>query len=303
MINLIVSFKKIIMFKLFKRKPKAEKELMESPEMTTVTVEQIHEEFNTAADKLLNEAKNIIAGIDADSVKKSERMKRLGFTSSVEVVNGEKSKETLSKNEAVSNTIIDYSRRYPLYKFITHEDVIRVCNKYNLVAAPVSCYIGTVPEKNLKQIEEFSVNLKDVPTLVTVSNVVFYNSESDSEKKKYTEAVNNLFPKEVTGYSPYAGLESIVKDEVRKAFGLEMSLNTVQGSMTNKREMIMCAPPKEFNLEGLGVKNGVLTKPTKKATFTCEDPVVLQRVFGGYLIVTAWGPEASDPLVVNEKMN
>ena len=33
------------------------------------------------------------------------------------------------------------------------------------------------------------------------------------------------------------------------------------------------------------------------------DPVVLQRVVGGYLILSAWGPEASDPIVVNEINN
>ena len=33
------------------------------------------------------------------------------------------------------------------------------------------------------------------------------------------------------------------------------------------------------------------------------DPVVLQPVKGGYLILTAWGDEASDPLVVNEINN
>ena len=33
------------------------------------------------------------------------------------------------------------------------------------------------------------------------------------------------------------------------------------------------------------------------------DPVVLQPVCGGYLIVCAWGDEASDEIVVNQQMN
>ena len=33
------------------------------------------------------------------------------------------------------------------------------------------------------------------------------------------------------------------------------------------------------------------------------DPVVLKEVKGGFLIVTAWGDEASDPNVVNEINN
>jgi hypothetical protein len=34
-----------------------------------------------------------------------------------------------------------------------------------------------------------------------------------------------------------------------------------------------------------------------------DDPIVLQPVDGGYLVVTAWGDEASDPLVVNANRN
>ena len=36
---------------------------------------------------------------------------------------------------------------------------------------------------------------------------------------------------------------------------------------------------------------------------TAPDPIVLQRVERGYLIITAWGDEASDPIVVNSKNN
>lgn len=34
-----------------------------------------------------------------------------------------------------------------------------------------------------------------------------------------------------------------------------------------------------------------------------KDPIILQPVIGGYLIVTAWGDEAGDNLVVNEVKN
>ena len=38
-------------------------------------------------------------------------------------------------------------------------------------------------------------------------------------------------------------------------------------------------------------------------TVNIPDPVVLQPVCGGYLIVCAWGDEASDEIVVNQQMN
>ena len=33
------------------------------------------------------------------------------------------------------------------------------------------------------------------------------------------------------------------------------------------------------------------------------DPIILHKVPGGYLIVTAWGDEANDELVVKENLN
>jgi len=34
-----------------------------------------------------------------------------------------------------------------------------------------------------------------------------------------------------------------------------------------------------------------------------DDPIVLLPVSEGYIVVTAWGDEASDPIVVNESNN
>lgn len=42
---------------------------------------------------------------------------------------------------------------------------------------------------------------------------------------------------------------------------------------------------------------------TKAKRVTFPDPVVLKPIKGGYLILTAWGDEASDELVVNQKFN
>jgi len=56
----------------------------------------------------------------------------------------------------------------------------------------------------------------------------------------------------------------------------------------------ICAPIKDFNMEKKKVKGHHIVP---------EDPIVLQPVRGGYLIVTCWGPEASDELVINQNHN
>lgn len=56
----------------------------------------------------------------------------------------------------------------------------------------------------------------------------------------------------------------------------------------------ICAPETMFNTNNMTVVDGYKL---------VSDPIVLQPVKGGYLIVTAWGDEASDENVVNENMN
>lgn len=53
-----------------------------------------------------------------------------------------------------------------------------------------------------------------------------------------------------------------------------------------------------MDITGLELKEGY--KLTKKHI---PDPVVLQPIKNGYLIITAWGDEASDELVVNQINN
>jgi hypothetical protein len=53
-----------------------------------------------------------------------------------------------------------------------------------------------------------------------------------------------------------------------------------------------------MDITGLELKEGY--KLEKKHI---PDPVVLQPVKNGYLILTAWGNESEDELVVNQKFN
>jgi hypothetical protein len=52
----------------------------------------------------------------------------------------------------------------------------------------------------------------------------------------------------------------------------------------------ICAPQKDMNLDGMRVDGHQILAPRL-------DPVILQPVEQGFIIVTAWGDEAEDPLV------
>ena len=63
-----------------------------------------------------------------------------------------------------------------------------------------------------------------------------------------------------------------------------------------KAQLQICAPIKDMDTKGYKLQGHKLIKDI-------PDPVVLQPIENGYLIVTAWGDEASDPLITNEITN
>jgi hypothetical protein len=58
--------------------------------------------------------------------------------------------------------------------------------------------------------------------------------------------------------------------------------------------LLIIASKDQLNTKGMRVSGINLVK---------DDPIVLQTVKGGYLIVTAWGPESNDPNIANSKYN
>ena len=68
--------------------------------------------------------------------------------------------------------------------------------------------------------------------------------------------------------------------------------------MLQDKTLLIAAPKKDFNITDTQEikKFKLFDKPV-------PDPVILAPVIGGYLIVTAWGDEASDPIIQNEINN
>ena len=258
--------------------------------VSPVTVEEIHETFYTEVDRLLDFAKRLNS-LDTDKqdlIEKCERLKSLGFTSTTEIQEAETelerlktlSQENESKKE-LTEAINYFSFKYPNYKFITEKSVKKICKKYNLVYAPVDRYIGSVPDKNLKHIEDFKIDKDDE---CFVSQTVL--SEPLIGRRSITSLLSFKKYKENIKYEPDY-----------KFVGFTNTFTTY-----NKCPLEIAAPLKDFNTTGMEVDDYELSKKIE-----ILDPVVLKPVFfkgkKHYLIVTAWGVEASDDLVVNERFN
>jgi len=268
---------------LKKKYNKIEKAFVNTTQLTTQEiVEQIHEDFFTEVDKILESAK-IMKNVNTqhqDLIDKSERLKQLGFVNSKEVRESQIELNRLSKlrhenesKESLIRAINYFSVQYPQYKFITEESVKRICEKYGLVYSKISDYIGNVPDKNLKHIEEFKIKSEDEAYLKRVNNNWnMSDSISYISKQEYDYGIKNRY-------------------ESRRNYSEDYKNAPLE----------IAAPIEDFNMKGKEIEN------FKLKNIPIPDPVVLKPVMFErkkyYLIVTAWGPEAGDIDVVNEKMN
>jgi hypothetical protein len=246
-------------------------------------IEEIHDTFYTEVDRLLEEAR-ISKSEETDKqllIDKCNRLKSLGFKQTKEVQEAE---EELSRLEVIKSENISkqnlieainyFSFKYPNYKFITEESVKKISAKYNLVYGSVDNYIGTVPDVNLKHMENFKIS-------------------EDDECYLFVRRINGfLLGKSYLSYETYKKMEY---------HGQNIPSHIYEDITLKKCHLEIVAPLKDFNISGMEVKDYAISK------IEIPDPIVLKPVYFNhikyYLIVTAWGLEASDELVVNQRFN
>lgn len=271
----------------FKKKASA-LEVANAPQTVSQVIEEIHETFYTEVDRLLEEAK-VSKSLDTDKqelIDKCQRLKSLGFTATKEVKEAQSEIERIHKlktenegNKQLVEAINYFQFTYPQYKFITEESVKKICAKYGLVYGEVTRYLGKVPDKNLKQIESFSIRPEDDAYFETR---FFY--DYDGNERTLSEIIFSE-----TGYKDYQETEN----SHRRIF-----YNTTS-KRHGKCPLEIAAPISDFNMKGKEIKDYKVSN--------IPDPVVLKPVYYAgkkhYLIITAWGEEASDPIIVNQINN
>jgi len=301
------------MFNLFKKSvPQPPQEVIEAKEAVLETVEnknnypkevlEIHHEFSIAAETILIEAKKIIDEASTKDVSKVDRLEKLGFKQANQVTELKPliQKAKLSKEQVEMAKY--YQQKYPNNKFITEEQVQIICHKYNLVCGDVARFKGFVPEKNLREIEKFNLHKEDeIKMLFEVSTdwgVCPLNTIDDSF---LIEGHLKYHERSSTAYSFITGDDGIYNNGY---FNSKCEIfNGVRYVKVTKKEVCLqiCAPVKDMDLTGLKLVDGY------KLIKHIPDPVVLQPVKGGHLILTMWADENFDPskeeILVNQKMN
>lgn len=260
------------MFNIFKNKSTQEVGVKEYP----AVVKQIHHEFETAGERLFKEAEAIINGTNIEGKQeKVALLAKLGFKQTEEYQKWQTEKQQLDNNQELVDLIQYYHIHYPNNKFITKNQVTQICDKYNLVCGSVELYKGFVPETKLKSMADFNLNLKEKLYL----DSDYFRSYQDGD-------MWFDFKRSV--------IDGVEYEKEQASRNTNSYRYTHYQCINDKFEI--CAPIKDMDMKNHTLKGRFLVK-------NIPDPVVLQRVSGGYLIITAWGDEASDELVVNNKMN
>ena len=274
-------------------------------------IAKIHNEFDTAQERLLNEAKEIINGTSKLFSDKAERLERIGFINTETVVKHKKNKDVLIKNKAQAELIEYYKQNYPFQKFITETELDRICDKYKLIYAPISNYIKDVPEKNISEIESCTdLNQKDC--IETTYKVIKTNNEADFLKLlnhlgKNTPEFTNTEVLEIAKNNGRRGALDWIFDQstymvfhdIKEKLKLRFSIEKYE--TIYKQGLFIAAPISNFNLEGL--------KKHKKFGFLqisvteIKDPVVFRYCRGGIQVLSKWGLEGQDESLTNEKLN
>jgi hypothetical protein len=263
-------------------------------------VEQIHREFDTAQDRLLNEAQTILSKTKAEDIQVGLRLERVGFKSVPLAKSHKAIQKQLVSTQDEANLIQYYAYNYPFLKFLNEPELERICKKYNLIHKPVENYIGEVPEKNLIEIE----NAQERRSSDAPNNLIYCELKKDNSFFLTSGDGDNWcgiwgaqwyrIPKRRNGIhfkDEFRASEFLIQE---MGFTSQYLIAEVTNCTQDRQGLFICAPAYEFEGED---------KTIMRVKAIPKDPIVYRYVRGGIQVLSKWGLEASDSDIVNHKMN
>lgn len=260
---------------------------------TTITAAQIHEDFYGAEERLFVEA----IGLTQNSIPGKSlvpRFQKIGFKN----VKAVKETAALEQKKAASESVIsaiEYFRTYyPQYKFITEAEVKKLCEKYGLVLGDAVNFTGDMPEKNLVDVENFKLRKEDWKERQQIGDTFSWLMPSPSYLDGFGQISRSRRDERSDFIEAQRQLAQYLQYPTGSTYDNEKKTKLEKEQPTFK----ICAPKEDFNTMGYEIKDGYRL---------VYDPIVLQPVskdgIDGYLIVTAWGDEAKDELVISQDKN
>jgi len=263
-------------------------------EITEITkqnelVLKIHNEIDTAQDRLLERAKVILNEnvVHPTLLSKVFRLKKLGFTGTNEVVETDKKLSLIEMTNEEAKIIQHYKETYIDLKFLTIEEFDNICEKYNLIYASVSNYKNDIPEENLIEIESIkTLKKEDVIAGNCYKYILDYYNNVPIEARKWI----NLHFFDNADYN-----DSRIKEICPIKFEYEY-VYTGSGKRVvkiNKDDLFIAAPKSHFNFNNL-VEDNIRGYYDLKNVIEPKDPIVFRYVKGGLQVLSKWGIESLD---------
>lgn len=250
------------------------------------TIEAIHKRFDIAGERLLMQAKRIIANSKSPNTDKVERLKALGFGATKPIKEMQEREKATSQAHETIEAVEYFLTYYPSYKFISLKQIESISKKYGLLYGDSKNYLGDIPDKNLEEIEAFKLREED------------YYEEPKSIWESLLSPLNmsSFYERYMYGFDPIR--TEPTSDRVRSLGMSLLAEEKTQPPKKSKPPFKICAPKKEFNTSGYEVKDGFRL---------VYDPIVIQPVkyksIEGGLIISKWGLEGQDETLVNEINN
>jgi len=241
-------------------------------------IKAIHKDFDEASEKALNDAKEILAQGESEEKEEILGLADVGFTSLREVQEVKQQEQKVEMSKDIAEKINYYIAKYPNHKYISKQSVVSICKKYGLILGESSNYIGTIPKENRKDILAFKI--EDADKLYKRYDM--WGDLRDSNYETWLAGKENA-----TSSAKDRG-KIIDWKETRESNRGVSELARMHNFETYNfpASLEIVAPLKDFKISpDEYVKDNQIMRVIK-------DPVVLQPLKDGYLIVTKWGLEA-----------
>lgn len=297
-------------------------------------IHEIHTSFSQAEQELINEARGILKEHESEEVqKRSQALRDLGFIRSSSVKS--LSKEEIDRARFLTHWIEKYQKLAPHYKFITEEKLDEINEKYGLVFGHANIYTGPIPTRNQEEIIDFDfIDRKIYESKYNPLGHVEWRTANERRVKvrdmddSHIENVYRLMRAERIHGNNVLGLIAMFYEQVARGADPEdlkhpneciRNLHTfyphVVDSYLPVGEFYISADPQSMDMELVELVGnravpkelldaaGEVQRMEERELLRVYDPIVLKKVLGGWLIVTAWGDEASDVEVHNPNLN
>ena len=237
---------------------------METNLLENVTVEMIHNDFYSVNNNLLS-IKNF--EIDSELIEKKEKLEKIGVSNNHPIIQKyvslRRQQYRIDEKIKLQKYVEYYNKKYPFLKVIDYDSVMKICDKYKLVLNNMDNFFGDIPDKNI--------------------NEILQNYKLVSDEDRFKFQLNSSWG------TNFAFRQIMI-----------VANNNLFDKYINEDESYYVYMPEGIEKFIISVKDPIALLPIKADesdyhySNSCPDL---------FLILSAWGEEANDELVVNEKLN